>query len=546
MTLRPILEVAKELGIADTHVIQYGTDKAKVSLDALKQPRSRPSPATLVLVSAITPTPAGEGKTTTTIGLGQALRRLGKKTSVALREPSLGPCFGVKGGGTGGGASQIEPATKINLHFNGDFHAVSSAHNLLASMIDNHLHHGNALDIEPSRVLWPRVVDMNDRALRNILIGLGGKPNGIPRESSFEITAASEIMAILCLANDIEDLHQRIDRTVVAFTRSHSPVTAGDLGATGAMVALLAEAIVPNLAQTTDGTPAFVHGGPFANIAHGCNSILATRMALHHSDWVITEAGFGGDLGAEKFFNIKCVEAGLNPAVVVLVATVRALKMHGGVSKKDLNPPNPSAVRAGLCNLEKHIENVRSFGKHPVVAINQFANDTEEELKEIQTLCGTLGVRCALSNHFAEGGAGAEALAHAVIDAAGQPLNPLAPTYTREQSPTEKIRQIATSIYGADDISLTTEARRDLRLIERLGLTHLPVCMAKTQSSLSDDPKKPGRPIGFTVSVRRIRINTGAGFLVVLTGNIMRMPGLPKVPQAKEVTVTDGHIEGIG
>jgi len=546
MTLRPIHEVAQELGIADTHVIQYGKDKAKVSLEALAKPRSRNTPPTLILVSAITPTPAGEGKTTTTIGLGQALRRLGKHTSVALREPSLGPCFGVKGGGTGGGQSQLEPATKINLHFNGDFHAVSAAHNLLASMIDNHLHHGNALDIEPSRVLWPRVVDMNDRALRQIIVGLGGKSNGIPRESSFEITAASEIMAILCLAKDTEDLRERIDRTVIAFTRSRTPVTAGDLGATGAMVALLSEAIIPNLAQTTDGTPAFVHGGPFANIAHGCNSILATKMALHHSDWVITEAGFGCDLGAEKFFNIKCVEAGLNPAAVVLVATVRALKMHGGVSKKALNTPNQSAVREGLCNLEKHIENVRTFGKEPVVAINQFANDTPEELEEIQTLCKTLGVRCALSNHFALGGAGAEDLAQAVIEAARQPRTPLRPTYSREQSPTDKIRSIATTIYGADDITLTADAQRDLRLIERLGLTHLPVCMAKTQSSLSDDPKRAGRPTGFTVSVRRIRINTGAGFLVVLTGNIMRMPGLPKAPQAQQVTVLNGTINGIG
>lgn len=546
MTLRPIADIAADLGIDPSHLIQYGPTKGKVSLDALSAPRKRHGTPKLILVSAITPTPAGEGKTTTTIGIGQAMRRLGENVCVALREPSLGPRFGVKGGGTGGGQCQVEPSTQINLHFNGDFHAISSAHNLLASIIDNHLHHGNALDIDTGRILWPRVVDMNDRALRNIVVGLGGRTNGVPRESSFEITAASEVMAMLCLASDMDDLRTRIDRTIVAFNKKRVPITAGDLNATGAMVALLSEALTPNLAQTTDGTPAFVHGGPFANIAHGCNSILATRMALHHADWVITEAGFGCDLGAEKFFDIKCVEAGLDPAAVVLVATVRALKMHGGVPLKELGITNAAAVESGLCNLEKHIESVRLFGKEPIIAINQFSTDTPEEMNVIYNFCERLGVKGAISDHFARGGEGAEKLARAVVEVANANNTPFKPIYDRADPPVEKIRKVAQNIYGANDIVLTSDAQRDLKLIQRLNLTHLPICVAKTQSSLSDDPKKPGRPTNFDVTIRRIRINTGAGFLVVLTGDIMRMPGLPRVPQAKDVDYQNGEIIGVG
>ena len=546
MTQRPIMEVATDLGLTADQVIQYGPTKAKISLDALNTPRKRDGKAKLILVSAITPTPAGEGKTTTTIGLGQALRHLGQNVCVALREPSLGPCFGVKGGGTGGGKCRIEPSTQINLHFNGDFHAVSSAHNLLSAMIDNHLHHGNALDIDTGRVLWPRVVDMNDRALRNLVLGLGGRTNGVPRESSFEITAASEVMAILCLAKGMKDLRNRIDRTIVAFNKNRVPITVGDLGATGAMVALLSEALSPNLVQTTDGTPAIVHGGPFANIAHGCNSVLATKMAMHSADWVITEAGFGFDLGAEKFFDIKCVEAGLDPVAVVLVATVRALKMHGGVPVKELGQTNPQAVAKGLGNLEKHIESVRLFGKEPIVAINQFGTDTDDEKEVIRAFCEQMGVRVAISDHFSRGGIGAERLAEAVIEVGNQGSEPFIPLYERSDDVVDKIRKVAQKMYGAKDIVLTRPALRDLKLIQRLNLTQLPICIAKTQSSLSDDPKRPGRPTDFEVTVRRIRLNAGAGFLVVLTGDIMRMPGLPKVPQAVDVDYRDGVIVGVG
>jgi formate--tetrahydrofolate ligase len=546
MTQRPINDIAEDLGIDVKHLIPFGFDKAKISLNALNAPRRRTQPPKLILVSAITPTPAGEGKTTTTIGLGQAIRRLGHSVCVALREPSLGPCFGVKGGGAGGGKCQVEPSTQINLHFNGDFHAISAAHNLLAAAIDNHLHHGNKLDIDSGRVLWPRVVDMNDRALRNVIVGLGGRTNGVPRESSFEITAASEVMAMLCLASSIDDLKNRLDRTIVAFNKNRVPITAGDLEVSGAMLALLSDAIHPNLVQTSDGTPAIVHGGPFANIAHGCNSVVATRMAMHCADWTITEAGFGFDLGAEKFFDIKCVEAGLDPAAVVMVATVRALKMHGGVPVKELGSPDPDAVARGLVNLEKHIESVRQFGKEAVVAINQFGTDTSDETAVIYEFCQKIGVRTAISDHFARGGAGAEDLASAVLEVAGQPGAPFTPLYAREDGVIEKIRAVAQKMYGADDIVLTRPAKRDLKLIQRLNLNNLPICIAKTQSSLSDDPRRPGRPTNFKVTVRRIRLNTGAGFLVVLTGDIMRMPGLPRHPQANDISLRDGRIVGVG
>jgi formate--tetrahydrofolate ligase len=548
--MRPILDVAEELGLHTDDLSPYGRYKAKVALNALDRPRPAgrgdDRPGRLILVSAMTPTPAGEGKTTTTIGLGQALRKLGERACVALREPSLGPCFGVKGGGTGGGACKLEPSADINLHFNGDIHAVTSAHNLLAAVVDNHLHFSNSPPLDPRRIAWKRVLDMNDRALRDTVIGLGGASMGVPRETGFEITAASEIMAILGLASGLDDLRARLDRILIGFGLDKRPVYARDLGVTGALVALLHQALEPNLAQTTDGTPAFVHAGPFANIAHGCNSVLATRMALHHADWVVTEAGFAFDLGGEKFLDIKARQAGLDPACVVVVGTIRALKWHGGATKDELARPNPDQVRAGLVNLAAHLHAVAQFGLEPVVAINQFGTDSAEELQVVTDFCHERGVAVARCDHFARGGEGALTLAEAVMAASERKIAPYQPIYPLDASFEDKIRAIATRIYGADDVVLTAEARSDLKRAERMGLGHLPVCMAKTQSSLSDVPDLRGRPSGFVITVREVQISAGAGFVVVLTGEIMRMPGLPQRPAACDVDVVDGRIVGVG
>jgi formate--tetrahydrofolate ligase len=540
----PIPEVAARLGLTADDLIPYGRDKAKLSRDVLARTSTRN--AKLVLVSAITPTPAGEGKTTTSIGLADALALLGERTAVVLREPSLGPCFGVKGGGTGGGKSRLQPSDDINLHFTGDFHAITSAHNLLAAAIDNHLHFGSELAIEPRRVLWRRVIDMNDRSLRDTTIGLGGEHNGMPREAGFDITAASELMAMLCLADDADDLRARINRTLVGFARSGAPVLGGSIGVTGAMLALLRDALLPNLVQTEHGTPAIVHGGPFANIAHGCNSVIATRAGLRLADWVVTEAGFGFDLGAEKFFDIKCRTAGLDADVVVLVATVRALKMHGGVALDRIASPDPAAVEAGLPNLDKHIDSIALFGKTPIVAINRFGSDTDAELEVVRDACARRGVAVAVCDHFMHGAEGARALAERVIEATRTPTTPFVPLYSLDASVPDKIEAIASKMYGADDVAYTKAAERDLKEIVRLGYDRLPVCIAKTQNSLSDDPKLRGRPRDFDVTVRGIQVSAGAGFLVVLTGEILRMPGLPKVPAAAKIDLQNGDIVGIG
>jgi len=542
---RPITEVAATLGLQPDELWSYGPYIAKVALPVLDRPRKRRVAPRLVLVSAITPTPAGEGKTTTSIGLGDAFHRLGESVCVALREPSMGPCMGMKGGATGGGLSQLLPAERINLHFTGDFHAVTAAHNLLAALLDNHIYFGNHLRIDPRRILWRRVMDMNDRALRNIIVGLGGPQQGVPRETGFDITAASEVMAMLCLAGSVEDLRARIERTLVAFTADGAAVTAGQLSAAGAMLALLRDALRPNLVQTLEGTPVLVHGGPFANIAHGCNSVLATRMTMHLADWAITEAGFGFDLGAEKFFDIKCVSAGLDTAAVVLVATLRALKMHGGVALANLATADPSAVGRGLPNLEKHIENIAHFGERPVVALNRFAADANDEIEVVRRRCADLGVPFAVSDHHARGGAGAIELARAVMAHAEKQSRPFRPLYAWTQPVPEKILAVAQKMYGARSVVFTKAAERDLEDICRLGYDRLPVCIAKTQSSLSDDPHLTGRPTGFDVTVRGIQINAGAGFLVVLTGDIMRMPGLPQKPLAESIDLQGDTIVGL-
>jgi formate--tetrahydrofolate ligase len=542
--MQPLSTVAERLGLSSDDLHPHGTFAAKVDLKVLAGPRRRPGEPKLILVSAITPTPAGEGKTTTTIGLADALTRLGESACVALREPSLGPCFGVKGGGTGGGRSQLTPMERINLHFTGDFHAITSAHNLLAATIDNSLHFGNELGIEPRRVVWPRVIDMNDRALRECVIGLGGKTMGVPRQSSFDITAASELMAMLCLAEGWEDLRRRIDRTVVAFDREGGVVLAERFGVTGAMLALLQDALLPNLVQTLEGTPALVHGGPFANIAHGCNSVLATRLALHLADYAVTEAGFGFDLGAEKFFDIKCRAAKLDPAAVVLVATARALKMHGGKKADELGTPSVAAVERGLPNLEKHVESIRNFKKRPLVALNRFHTDTEEEIAAVRAFCDRLAAPFSVATHFKDGGAGAVELAKAVVKTANSPGQPFAPLYPLDAPVQDKIRAVAQKMYGADDVAFTKSAEHDLREIEDLGYAQLPVCIAKTQNSLSDDPNLRGRPRDFEVTVRGLRINAGAGFLVVLTGYILRMQAHPRVPQAVHIDQVDGEIVG--
>jgi formate--tetrahydrofolate ligase len=543
--LRPITEVAGDLTIDAEHLEPYGRDKAKVRLEALHRAEASRPRGRLILVSAITPTPAGEGKTTTSIGLAQGLHRLGKSAALALRQPSMGPVFGRKGGATGGGASRVEPSNTINLQFTGDFHAITAAHNLLAAAIDNRLHFRD-IHLDPTRVLWKRCLDMNDRALRNIVIGLGGHSQGVPRESGFDITAASEIMAILCLADSPADLHSRIDRILVGYTTDGQPVRAGEVGVTGSMAAILSEAILPNLVQTTESTPAFIHGGPFANIAHGCNSILATRMAIAMADYAVTEAGFAFDLGGEKFFDLKCRVAGLNPSAVVLVATIRALKMHGGVGLDALKESDPGAVERGLENLAAHLDSAAHFGKPTVVAINRFATDTPEELEVVHAYCDTRGVPCATADVFGAGGRGAIELAEKVVAAASVPETPLQPLYPLDWGPERKIEQIARIMYGADGVSVLPAASAKLRKAARLGYRELPICMAKTQDSLSDNPKLRGRPRGFTLTVRDVEIAAGAGFLVALTGDIVRMPGLPQRPAAERIDVdAEGRIVGL-
>jgi formate--tetrahydrofolate ligase len=542
---RPIQQIAARLGLSEEELELYGRHVAKVDPSVLDAQRRREGNGRLVLVSAITPTPAGEGKTTTSIGLADGLSRIGESVCLALREPSLGPSFGMKGGAAGGGYSQVIPMERINLHFTGDFHAITTANNLLAALVDNHLHQGNELGIDPKRVVWRRVLDLNDRALRHVVVGLGLPADGVPHETGFDITAASEVMAMLCLANDLDDLRARLDRTLVAYTRGGEPITAGQLGAGGAMLVLLLDAMKPNLVQTLEGTPAFVHGGPFANIAHGCNSVLATRLALHCADWTITEAGFGFDLGAEKFFDIKCASAGLDPAAVVLVATCRALKMHGGVGKADLGRPDPEAVSRGLANLEKHLDNIRAFGETPIVALNRFGADRDEEIAVVAHRCEALDAPFAVSDHHARGGEGAEDLARALVRHAEKVRRPYTPLYAWSDPVEAKIAAVATRIYGAGSVAYTRGARRDLAEIERLGYAGLPVCIAKIPGSLSDDPKLRGAPRGFELTVRAIEINAGAGFLVVLTGDIMRMPGLPRHPLAERIDYREGVIVGL-
>lgn len=541
----PITEVAAKLGIGEEDIELYGRYKAKLSMDLIKRVQDKPD-GKLILVTAITPTPAGEGKSTTTVGLAQGLAKIGQKVIVALREPSLGPCMGIKGGAAGGGYSQVVPMEDINLHFTGDFHAITSAHMLLAAMLDNHIQQGNALNIDPRRIVWKRVVDMNDRELRNIVVGLGGKAHGVPRQDGFDITVASEVMAILCLATGLHDLKERLSKIIVAYDYSGSPITAGMLKAQGAMAALLKDAVKPNLVQTLENVPAIIHGGPFANIAHGCNSVMATKTALKLADYTITEAGFGADLGAEKFFDIKCRYAGLKPDAVVLVATVRALKMHGGVPKTDLATPDVEAVKRGIVNLEKHIENIKQYGLPLVVAINAFAQDTPEELEAVRSHCAVHGVNVALSEVFAKGGEGGIELAKEVVALATSGKADFKLLYGEELSLKEKIETIAKKIYGAVGVNYTKEANNALKDFEKMGYGHLPVCMAKTQYSFSDDPALLGRPEGFEITIKNCRIAAGAGFVVVLTGDIMTMPGLPKVPAAEKIDVSDdGVISGL-
>lgn len=539
----PITQIAEKAGIPQNALEQYGNFKAKIDIYNLPKTQKQ---GKLILVSAISPTPAGEGKSTTSVGLSDALAQLGKNVMLALREPSLGPVFGVKGGAAGGGYAQIVPMEDINLHFTGDFHAIGAANNLLAAMLDNHIHQGNSLGIDPRRITWRRCMDMNDRQLRSIIDGLGGKANGVPREDGFDITVASEIMAVLCLAESIPDLKEKLAKMVVAYTYEGAPVTAGDLKAVGAMAALLKDAIKPNLVQTLEHTPAIVHGGPFANIAHGCNSVIATKTALSLADYVVTEAGFGADLGAEKFFDIKCRKAGLKPSAVVIVATIKALKMHGGVKKDELAGENLEAVKKGLPNLLKHIENItRVFGLPAVVAINRFMQDTDAELKLVEDYCTKAGANVKLSEVWAKGGAGALELAAEVVRLADQP-NTFKPLYGNELSLKEKITTIAQKVYGADTAEFTAEASREITRLEKLGYRELPICMAKTQYSLSDDAKKLGRPQGFSITVRQVRVSAGAGFVVALTGDIMTMPGLPKIPSAQNIDIDEkGKITGL-
>ena len=542
--MQHIREIAAKLGLTEDDIELYGKYKAKISLDAWNKVKNGPD-GKLVLVTAINPTPAGEGKTTTSVGLADAFHKLGHKVAVALREPSLGPCFGLKGGAAGGGYAQVVPMEDINLHFTGDFHAITTAHNLLAAVIDNHIQQGNALDIDVRRVAWKRVLDLNDRALRNVVIGLGGKAHGVPRETGFDITVASEMMAILCLASDLEDMKKRLGKIVVAYSRDGRAIRAEELNVTGALTLLFKDAIKPNLVQTLEGTPALIHGGPFANIAHGCNSVMATKFALKFADIAITEAGFGADLGAEKFLDIKCRFAGIHPDAVVIVATVRALKMHGGVPKTELGKVDMAALEKGLANLTKHIENVHKFGLPAVVAINAFPTDTKEELDFVEEKCNALGASVALSQVWAKGGEGGVELAEKVLEAMKQPAD-FHYMYEVEQSIPEKIEAIAKAIYGADGVDFTAPAKKQLAEIEALGLDKMPICMAKTQYSLSDDATKLGRPEGFRITVKELRISAGAGFIVALTGNILTMPGLPKKPAAENRDIdVNGKITGL-
>ena len=543
--LRPIADVAAEVGLEPDELLPYGRTKAKIAPEAIAKRRTAKA-GKLVLVSGINPTPAGEGKSTVTIGVAQALRRLGKKVMVAIREPSLGPVFGVKGGAAGGGYAQIVPMDEINLHFTGDFHAITSAHNLLSALLDNHLHFGNALGLDTRRITWPRTMDMNDRALRSMVISLGGINAGPVREDRFVIVPGSEIMAILCLATDLQDLEARIARIIVGYTRDRKPVTAGELKAAGAMTLLLKDAILPNLVQTLEGGPALVHGGPFGNIAHGCNSVAATRLALSLGEIVLTEAGFGADLGAEKFFDIKCRFAGLEPQAAVIVATVRALKMHGGVKKDALGTPDVAALTRGLVNLEAHVRNIQKFGVPPIVALNRFTSDTREEVETVLEAAAGWGARAALSEVWARGGAGGEAVGREVLAALDEGKANFRPLYDANRPVKEKIQTIAREIYGADGVDFTPVASKNIEAIEAIGYGNTPVCMAKTQYSFSDDPARLGRPTGFRITVRDAYISAGAGFVVALAGDIMTMPGLSKQPAAEAIRVLpDGTIEGL-
>ncbi|NIV16926.1 MAG: formate--tetrahydrofolate ligase [Woeseiaceae bacterium] len=544
-TLRPIAEIAAGLGIPGEALIPYGNDKAKISADFIKA-NGKNTNGKLVLVTAVSPTPAGEGKTTTTVGLGDGLNRIGKKAVICLREPSLGPCFGMKGGAAGGGHAQVVPMTDINLHFTGDFHAIGAAHNLLAALIDNHMHWENELNIDPRRVTWRRVVDMNDRALRSITSGLGGFHNGVVREAGFDITVASEIMAIFCLATDLMDLEQRLGNIVLGYTRQQEPVTVRQLGVQGAMTALLCDALQPNLVQTMENNPALMHGGPFANIAHGCNSVMATQTALKLGDYVITEAGFGADLGAEKFFDIKCRKAGLKPDAVVLVATIKALKMHGGVPKDELDKENVEALKSGLKNLGRHLRNLAQFGVPVVVGVNRYTADTDAEVGAVQDYCAEFGVSAVNCTHWADGGAGATKLAEKVVELADSGTAQFRTLYTDELSLWEKTKRIATNIYGADDIIADKKVREQFSNFEKEGYGHFPICVAKTQYSFSTDPNLLGAPTGHVVPIREIRLAAGAEFVVVICGAIMTMPGLPRKPAANDIGVDkDGRITGL-
>ena len=542
---QPIQDIGAKLGIPAADLLPYGHDKAKISQDFISSVQDRPN-GKLILVTAIKPTPAGEGKTTTTVGLGDGLNRIGKKAAVCIREASLGPCFGMKGGAAGGGYAQVVPMEEMNLHFTGDFHAITSAHNLLSAMIDNHIYWGNELEIDERRIVWRRVMDMNDRALRDIVVSLGGVANGFPRQTGFDITVASEVMAILCLATDLDDLERRLGDIVVAYTRERKPIFARDIKADGAMTVLLKDAMQPNLVQTLENNPAFVHGGPFANIAHGCNSVIATTTALKLADYVVTEAGFGADLGAEKFMNIKCRKAGIAPDAVVIVATVRAMKMNGGVAKADLGAENVAAVRAGCPNLGRHIGNVKSFGVPVVVAINHFAGDTGAEVQAVRDYVAEQGAEAVLCKHWADGGAGAEDLAHKVVALAESGQAQFAPLYPDAMSLFGKIETIAKRIYHADEVLADAKIRAQLKEWEEAGYGHLPVCMAKTQYSFTTDPGRRGAPVGHSVPVREVRLSAGAGFVVVICGEIMTMPGLPRVPSAEAIRLNDaGQIEGL-
>lgn len=543
--MQHISEIAKNVGLSNEDIELYGNHKAKVHLDVIDRNKDTKD-GKLILVTAINPTAAGEGKTTTNVGLSMGLNKIGKKTFTALREPSLGPCFGVKGGAAGGGYAQVVPMDDINLHFTGDIHAVTTANNLLAALIDNHLHQGNKLNLDPKRITWRRAIDMNDRSLRNIIIGTGAKTNGSMREDGFDIAVASEVMAILCLATSMQDMKDRLSRMVVGYTFDKKPVTAGELDATGAMALLLKDALMPNLVQTLENTPALIHGGPFANIAHGCNSVVATKMALKLADYVVTEAGFGADLGAEKFFNIKCRQADLNPSATVIVATIRALKNHGGVKKADLNNENIEALGLGFENLEKHIENVKKFNVPGVVAINKFPTDTDAEIKFVEDKCKALGIPVVMSDVWANGGEGGVELAKKVVEVVEADTAEFKTLYDLSLSPKEKIETICKEIYGADGVEFTTKALNDMKKYVEDGLGELPICMAKTQYSLTDNKKLLGRPTGFKVTIQEVKASAGAGFLVALAGNIMRMPGLPKVPAATKMDILeDGEIIGL-